>query len=155
MNIKKNDVKACLLRTSNLMNNETRFDSAHTLLKFDKCAKLHSWNTYVSFHVDFAIIFVAYSHCCHIVSLAYIGNIITNVIIWLSCYGGEDVFNKSHLILRTVDNFFNGALPLGCVQAVILIVMKVICKLFGQNNNNNKNNNNKCDIMYTRTELCE
>ena len=40
-------------------------------------------------------------------------------------------------------------------KAVILIVMKVICKLFGQNNNNNKNNNNKSDIMYTRTELCE
>ena len=46
--------------------------------------------------------------------------------------------------------FFNGALPLGCAQAVILIVMKVICKLFGQNNNN-KNKNIKSDIMYTRT----
>ena len=53
--------------------------------------------------------------------------------------------------------FFNCALPLGCVQAVILIVMKVTCKLFGQNNNNNnnKNNNSKSHIMYTRTELCE
>ena len=36
--LKTNDLKARLLRTSNLMNNETRFDSAHKLLKFDKCA---------------------------------------------------------------------------------------------------------------------
>ena len=38
VNIKTNDLKARLLRTSNLVNNETRFDSAHKLLKFDKCA---------------------------------------------------------------------------------------------------------------------
>ena len=42
VNIKKffktNDLKARLLRKSNLMNNETRFDSAHKMLKFDKCA---------------------------------------------------------------------------------------------------------------------
>ena len=36
--LKTNDLKARLLRTSNLMNDETRFDSAHTLLKFNKWA---------------------------------------------------------------------------------------------------------------------
>ena len=81
VNIIQNDVRACLLQTSNLMNNETRFDSAHTLLKFGKCAYNFILETHGSFHLNFVLIFVTCSHGFHIVSLACLWNIITNVMI--------------------------------------------------------------------------
>ena len=63
------------------MKNETRFDSVHTLVKFGKCACDFILETHDSFHVNFESSFVTYSHGFHIVSLACLQNIITNVVI--------------------------------------------------------------------------
>ena len=42
-----------------------------------------------------------------------------------------------------------------CQQAVILAVMKGICKLFGQTNKETNKTKTLSDIMYTKTKLNE